>query len=68
MKQAKRFWLMSLRKKENLTHVQVAEKAGIERSTYTKAENGFPVSVGTAKAISRVFKREYYGFSNHSFK
>lgn len=46
---------MKFRKNAGLTHQEVAILAGIERSTYTKAENGFPVSIATAKAISNVF-------------
>ncbi|RFB31382.1 XRE family transcriptional regulator [Brevibacillus sp. VP] len=50
-----RNWLIDLRKSKGLTHEQVARLAGINRSTYTKAENGFAVSVKTAKRIASVF-------------
>ncbi|GGK32987.1 hypothetical protein GCM10010965_27330 [Caldalkalibacillus thermarum] len=51
----KRYWLYKLRKDHDLTQEQIAKLAGIERSTYTKAENGYPVSIETAKAIGKVF-------------
>lgn len=51
----RRDWLVNLRKELGYTQEIVAKRAGIERSTYTKAENGCSVSVPTAKAISRVF-------------
>nr|WP_304459260.1 helix-turn-helix transcriptional regulator [Alicyclobacillus sendaiensis] len=51
----KREWLAKLRIERQLTHEQVAEMARIERSTYTKAELGHPVSLRTAKQIASVF-------------
>lgn len=33
-----RYWLINLRKNKGLTQEQVAQFAGIDRSTYTKAE------------------------------
>lgn len=58
----RRHWLIKLRKKENLTQDEVAKKAGIERSTYTKAENGYSVSISTAKAIATIFNVNWYIF------
>ncbi|MDI3327985.1 MAG: helix-turn-helix transcriptional regulator [Alicyclobacillaceae bacterium] len=50
----RRDWLVQLRVRKGLTHEQVARMAEIERSTYTKAENGAPVRVKTAKKIAAV--------------
>ncbi|WP_017728560.1 helix-turn-helix transcriptional regulator [Halalkalibacterium ligniniphilum] len=50
----KRSWLVTLRNEIGLTQEAVAEMAKIERSTYTKAENGYPVRVQTAKSIANV--------------
>ena len=50
----KRDWLVKIRTETGLTQEAVAEKAKIERSTYTKAENGYPVRVKTAKSIANV--------------
>lgn len=50
-----RAWLKQQRIKHKMTQHDAAAKAGIERSTYTKAENGSAVSISTAKAISNVF-------------
>jgi len=44
-----------MRSERNLTHVQVAKMAGIERSHYTKIENGSSLSVRVAKKIAHVF-------------
>lgn len=49
----KRQWLEIIT--GNITHEHAAELAGIERSTYTKAVNGYPISIRTAKKISRAF-------------
>lgn len=51
---SKRDWLINIRTNFGYTQEQVAEKARIERSTYTKAETGNSVSVSTAKAIANV--------------
>lgn len=58
----RRQWLIDLRKQLKMTQEEVANKAGIERSTYTKAENGNPVSVPTAKKIANVLNCEWYLF------
>lgn len=45
-----------------MTQEEVASKAGIERSTYTNAENGKTVSVITAKKIAKVSNCEWVLF------
>lgn len=52
----RREWLVDLRDTSDLTQVEVSQLIGIERSTYTKAEIGYPISVKTAKMIAN-----YYG-------
>lgn len=47
-----RLWLIRLRGKR--TQSEVAEKVGIDRSWYTKIENGASLSVDTAKKIASV--------------
>ncbi|KIL37964.1 hypothetical protein SD70_29720 [Gordoniibacillus kamchatkensis] len=47
-------WLAEKRNIKGLTHEQVAELAGIERSYYTKIENGLTPSVKVAKSIAAV--------------
>lgn len=54
-----RAWLIDLRTSRGLTQEKAAQLAGIERSTYTKAENGHPVSVKTAKKIARAFECDW---------
>jgi transcriptional regulator with XRE-family HTH domain len=51
----RRKWLVDLRKKLGYTQEQAAEEAGVERSTYAKAETGNSISVATAKAIAKAF-------------
>ena len=48
-----REWLAELRNKKELNHEQVAKLAEIERSTYTKVENGNSCSVTVAKKIGK---------------
>lgn len=48
----RRQWLIDIRNNLGYTQEQLAEIVGIERSTYTKAENGSPVGVRTAKKIA----------------
>ncbi|MDI3257973.1 MAG: helix-turn-helix transcriptional regulator [Kyrpidia sp.] len=57
-----RRWLMELRVSRGLTHEQVARLARIERSTYTKAENGAPLRVKTAKRIASVLGFDWVRF------
>lgn len=52
----KREWLVKLRECNGLTQTEVSEIIGIERSTYTKAELGYPVSVKTAKQIADYYQ------------
>lgn len=48
----KRMWLKEIRESQNLTHEQVAKKAGIVRAYYTQIENGDrDPSVKVAKSI-----------------
>ncbi|WP_400162881.1 helix-turn-helix transcriptional regulator [Brevibacillus sp. TJ4] len=51
----RRTWLIALRNSRGLTQEKAAELAGIERSTYTKAENGSSVGVKTAQKIATAF-------------
>lgn len=56
MKQIKRRdWLIELRYSKGLTQEKAAKMSGIERSTYTKAENGSKIGVKTAKKIADTF-------------
>lgn len=50
----KESWLANFRNAKGLTHEQVAELAGIDRSYYTKIENGSTPSVKVAKRIASV--------------
>lgn len=47
-------WLEKIRNEKGLTHEQVAEQVGIDRSYYTKIENGSIPSVKVAKRIASV--------------
>lgn len=47
----RRNWLISIRNNKKLTQEEAAELANIKRSTYTKAELGYPVRVKTAQKI-----------------
>lgn len=49
----KRQWLEDIT--GSMTHEEAAQKAGVERSTYTKAVNGYPVAIRTAKKIASAF-------------
>lgn len=50
-----RIWLKKIREKSNMTHEQVADKAGISRSYFTNIENGTKTpSVVAAKSIGKV--------------
>lgn len=56
----KRQWLVDAI--GDLTHEQAAELAGTERSTFTKALNGYPISVRTAKQIGKAFGCDWVKF------
>lgn len=47
-------WLVELREERKLTHEKISRLAGIERSYYTKIENGATPSVKVAKRIADV--------------
>lgn len=58
----KRNWLIDFRKDAELTKQSIAEKESIDRTTYTKAEAGYPSSIiKTAKQIAAVlnFDKNY---------
>lgn len=56
----KRDWLIKLRIQQGLTHQNVADAAGIKRTTYTTIELGCRnPSVETAKKIADVLKFEW---------
>lgn len=61
-----RRWLVEIRNKKNLTHEQVAALAGIERSHYTKIENGASPSVKVAKRIARALGFDWTLFFKES--
>lgn len=58
----KREWLVKLREHNNLTQIEVSKMIGIERSTYTKAELGYPVSINTAKQIADFYQIDWVLF------
>lgn len=58
----KREWLIELRENRDLTQIEVSKMIGIERSTYTKAELGNPVSVKTAKQIANYYQIDWVLF------
>lgn len=51
--------VVNARKEKGLTQEQVARQADIDRSTYTKIENGATPSVPVAKRISDVLGLEW---------
>lgn len=51
--------LIERRKKLGLSQQEVADAAGIDRSYYTKIENGLTPSVKVAKAISEILGVEW---------
>lgn len=55
-------WLVDVREKQNLTQGKVAKLAGIERSYYTKIENGATPSVKVAKRIAQVLEIDWTRF------
>lgn len=56
----KRVWLSGLRTEQQLTHQEVADLAGIDRSYYTQIESGHrKPSVETAQKIAKVLKFEW---------
>lgn len=58
----KRDWLIRMRNERNYTQEQVAEKIGIERSTYTKLENGSIPSVKVARKAAIFFDVDWTDF------
>ncbi|NUJ19326.1 helix-turn-helix transcriptional regulator [Bacillus glycinifermentans] len=50
----KNSWIKEYRKQKHFNHAQVALKAGIERSYYTKIENGQKPSVNVAQKLGKV--------------
>jgi putative transcriptional regulator len=55
-------WLVDLRTARNLTQENVAELVGIDRSYYTKIENGTTPSVRVAKRIASVLGFNWTNF------
>ncbi len=49
----KRRWLEDIT--QGITHEQAAEKACVNRTTYTKAVNGYPIGIKSAKKIAAAF-------------
>lgn len=64
MKLEKRYWLFILRDNRDLTQEEVANSIKISRSTYTKAELGYPISYNTAKKIGDFFSVDWALFFN----
>lgn len=52
-------WLAKRRESRGMTHEKVAGLAGIERSYYTKIENGATPSVKVAKRIAAVLNIDW---------
>ena len=52
-------FLIQLRKDLNATQDDVAKEVGIDRSYYSKIENGLKPSVKTAKSLGRVLGFEW---------
>ncbi|GAA4715235.1 helix-turn-helix domain-containing protein [Brevibacillus fulvus] len=55
-------WLVEIRMRKQLTQKEVANLAGIERSYYTKIENGAIPSVKVAKRIAEVLETNWTFF------
>lgn len=55
----KNHWLVTLRTNKNLTQEEVAKLSSIERSYYTKIENGAIPSVKIAQRIAQVLDFEW---------
>lgn len=55
-------WLVDIRVQQNMTHEQVAELVGIDRSWYTKIENGTTPSVKVAKKIGEILNFPWANF------
>ena len=62
MEYKRRDWLCEIRIDKGLTQENTAKLARIERSTYTKAELGYPVHIKTAKSISEVLEFDWVYF------
>lgn len=62
MQYEKREWLIDYRKNASLTQEEVAKLCSIERSTYTKAEIGYPIHIKTAKKIATVLDFDWKYF------
>lgn len=59
-------WLSEIRTSFNMTQEEVADKAKIGRSWYTKIENGSNPGAKTAKAIASVLGFEWTRFFEHN--
>lgn len=62
MEYKKRDWLRNIRTDSGLTQEEVAKLCSIDRTTYTKAELGYPVHIKTAKRISEVLEFNWVCF------
>ena len=64
-----RNWLVQIRKTLGMTQDDVAKKAGIARSYYTRIENGkYHVPVDTAKKISQALNIGWTDFYSEGAK
>ncbi|KAA6450999.1 helix-turn-helix transcriptional regulator [Bacillus swezeyi] len=59
-------WIKEYRKQKGYNHAQVALKTGIERSYYTKIENGQKPSVKVAQKLSKVLEFDWTLFFTHN--
>ncbi len=48
-----------------MNHDQAAALSGIDRTTYTKAENGYPIRVRTAQKIASALGFDWTLFYTH---
>jgi len=62
LKYKSREWLCKFRTEAGMTQEEVAALSNIERSTYTKAELGYPVHIKTAKCIAEVLEFDWIYF------
>ncbi|MER3121047.1 helix-turn-helix transcriptional regulator [Bacillus altitudinis] len=59
-------WLKDFRASKSLKQYEVAREAGIDRSYYTKIENGQTPSVRVAKVLGNILDFEWTKFFNHN--
>ncbi|RJS59176.1 helix-turn-helix transcriptional regulator [Bacillus sp. PK3_68] len=60
----KNTWLVEKRNEKELSHQEIADLVGIDRSYYTKIENGLRPSVKVAKSIANHLDFDWTLFFN----